>query len=143
MATFSLTSFAAVVTGMIVEVDHAMREALEEAGTIVQEEAQRVIGTYDYNWTPLSPYTLARKSADTPLLETGEMRESIQHEVNGNIIPGLRVYIGSDNMKAVWHEFGTSRIPARPFLRGALDHTIRDIVHRTGRRVHTRMHLRY
>jgi hypothetical protein len=27
--------------------------------------------------------------------------------------------VGSNNDKAVWHEFGTSRIPARPFLSAA------------------------
>ncbi len=28
----------------------------------------------------------------------------------------MSAYVGSNNMKAVYHEFGTSRVPPRPFL---------------------------
>lgn len=127
----SLTSFAALAAGMVATLEHEMSKALEESGQIVEKEAKRVIGTYDYNWKPLAASTLARKSADTPLLETGEMRESIEHTVLGHT-----AYVGTDDEKAAFHEFGTSKIPARPFLRGALDHKITDIVEATGRRVH-------
>jgi integrase len=77
-------------------------------------EAKRVIGTYDYGWPSLAASTLAKKSADTPLLETGALRDSIQWNSSGNI-----GHVGSDLDKAVWQEFGTSRIPPRPFLAGA------------------------
>jgi HK97 gp10 family phage protein len=78
---------------------------------LVAAEAKRVIGTYDYGWPQLKPETLARKFYDTPLLETGEMRDSIEWHAEG-----LRGEVGSNNDKAVFHEFGTSRIPPRPFL---------------------------
>jgi hypothetical protein len=40
---------------------------------------------------------------NTPLLETGEMRASIEWNAEGN-----EGRVGSNNEKAVWHELGTS-----------------------------------
>jgi phage gpG-like protein len=85
-----------------------------KACEMVCEEAKRVIGTYDYGWPQLSPATLAHKFFNTPLLETGEMRASIEWNASGN-----EGHVGSNNDKAVWHELGTSRIPPRSFLAGA------------------------
>lgn len=131
MGTFNLLGFAAFATGLVAHMEHEIHNSLEEAGKIVEEEAKRVIGTYDYNWTPLAASTLARKAADTPLLETGEMRDSIEHSVSGRT-----AYIGSNSDKAVWHELGTSKVPPRPFLQGAVDHKIEEIVEKTGHNVH-------
>jgi hypothetical protein len=47
-----------------------------------------------------------------PLLETGEMRASIEWNAEGK-----EGHVGSNNDKAVWLELGTVRIP--PFLKGA------------------------
>jgi phage gpG-like protein len=93
--------------------ENHVHEALEHAAVIVEDESKRVIGTYDYGWAPLKPATVARKSnGDTPLLETGEMRESIEH-----VVQGKSAHVGSNNDKAVWQELGTSRgIPPRSFL---------------------------
>jgi hypothetical protein len=85
---------------------------------MVCNEAKRVLGTYDYGWPSLKAETIARKiHGDTPLLETGELRASIEWIADGN-----HGAVGSNNDKAVWHEFGTSRIPPRPFLAGAAAH---------------------
>jgi phage gpG-like protein len=71
-----------------------------------------VLGTYEYGWPPLKPATVARKSTgDSPLLETGELRDSIERDVQDHV-----AYVGTNNKKALWHEFGTSRIPPRPFF---------------------------
>jgi hypothetical protein len=51
---------------------------------------------------------------DSPLLETGELRDSIQFNSSGN-----EGHVGSNLDKAVWMEFGTSRVPARSFLAAA------------------------
>jgi hypothetical protein len=51
---------------------------------------------------------------DTPLLETGELRASIEWNSHGN-----EGHVGSNNDKAVWHELGTAKIPPRSFLVGA------------------------
>jgi len=109
--TFSLTGFIAhlgVMKHTMSMVEHAI---VARACQMVADEAKRVIGTYDYGWPQLKPETLARKFYDTPLLETGEMRASIEWHTEG-----LRGFVGSNNDKAVFHEFGTSRIPPRPFL---------------------------
>jgi len=58
---------------------------------LVCNEAKRVIGTYDYDWPQLSPATLAHKFFNTPLLETGEMRDSIEWNSSGNL-----GYVGSN-----------------------------------------------
>ena len=50
----------------------------------------------------------------SPLLETGDLRDSIERDVQQHV-----AYVGSNDNKALWHEFGTSRIPPRPFLGGA------------------------
>jgi phage gpG-like protein len=93
------------------QVEHAI---VARACEMVCEEAKRVIGTYDYGWPQLSPATLAHKFFNTPLLETGEMRASIEWNADGN-----QGFVGSNNDKAVWQELGTVKIPPRPFLAGA------------------------
>jgi hypothetical protein len=45
------------------------------------------------------------------LLETGELRDSIKWNSDAH-----EAYVGTDNEKGRWHEFGTATIPARPFL---------------------------
>jgi hypothetical protein len=87
-----------------------------------EPEARRVIGTHDYNWPELAPSTLARKAADTPLLETGELRDSI-----GVTIGDREASVGSNNDKAIWHELGTVHIPPRSFLMGAATHVGADV----------------
>lgn len=133
-AEFSLTSFAALTTSMIFEVDHAQHKALEEAAKIVEEEAKRVIGTYDYGWTPLAASTKADRvhkgfPADEPLLRTGAMRDSIEHKV----ISSREAAIGSNNDIAVYQELGTSKIPPRSFLVQAAIHKEADVAHEIGR----------
>jgi hypothetical protein len=54
---------------------------------------------------------------NSPLLETGEMRASIEWNSHG-----LEGHVGSNSDKAVWQELGTSRIPPRSFLVGAAVH---------------------
>lgn len=126
-------AFATFLTEMTVGIDGVQRTVLERAAQIVEDEAKRVLGTYDYGWPPLAPSTVARKAAgDSPLLETGELRDSIAHNIDhpspaalggrwmGVGVHPMSAFVGSDNDKAVWHEFGTSRVPPRPFLSQAL-----------------------
>src|SRR5258705_4586767 len=99
-------------------IEHDMNELgpaiVAAACQMVHDEARRVIGEgYDY-WPALKPETLAHKMMNTPLLETGELRASIEWQSHG-----LEGAVGSNNDKAVWHELGTARIPPRSFLMGA------------------------
>jgi HK97 gp10 family phage protein len=122
MREFSLSGFATFLAGAAVEIHHSEHEALEKAAVIVETEAKRVIGTYEYGWPPLAPSTLEKKAADTPLLETGKMRDSITHSVSGN-----EARVGSNEDTALWQEMGTVRIPPRPFLQGAVQHKIKEV----------------
>jgi len=72
----------------------------------------------------------------TPLLETGELRNSISWDApihEGRETVG---YVGSTDPKSVFHELGTVRIPPRPFLSTAAaqqEEKIHDIM---GRLIH-------
>ena len=102
-------------------IEHDMHDLgpaiVARACQLVAAEAKRVIGEGYADWPALKPETLARKFYNTPLLETGEMRASIEWHAEG-----LHGEVGSNNDKAVWHELGTSRIPPRSFLAGAAQH---------------------
>jgi hypothetical protein len=95
---------------------------------MVCDEARRVVGVGYDDWPALKPETLARKIGPGPLLETGELRESIGWQSEG-----LEGQVGSNNDKAVWQELGTSRIPPRSFLAGAAQH-MEDNIHKMAAR---------
>jgi HK97 gp10 family phage protein len=99
--------------GLLLEASHA--KMLKEAAETLRDSAKDAIGTHKFGWEPLAEATLARKQADTPLLDSGELRDSIECNSDERV-----AYVGSDNPKAEWHEFGTPKIPARPFLGGAI-----------------------
>ena len=52
-----------------------------------------------------------------PLLRTGEMRDSIGHQVDP---VQLELVVGATDRTAVYQEIGTSRIPPRSFLGRAM-----------------------
>jgi phage gpG-like protein len=93
------------------EVEHAI---IARACEMVCAEAKRVIGEGYPEWPALAPETLAHKMGKGPLLESGELRASIEWNAEGN-----EGYVGTNNEKGLWHELGTSKIPPRPFLMGA------------------------
>jgi hypothetical protein len=126
MATHTLASFAAHLYAVNAVLENQTHHGLRDAGEIVKREAQRVLGTYDYNWPQLAPSTIARKrsQANTPGIETSEMHDSI-----GVHLERTNVEIGTDNQKAVWFELGTNRgQPPRSFLAGALIHKKDEVV---------------
>lgn len=99
---------------------------MERAAQLIETRAKAAIGTYAYGWPPLAASTLAKKAADTPLLETGAMRDSIGHVVAGD---GMSASVGSNEDKAVWQELGTSRgIPPRSFLAETARRSAADVV---------------
>lgn len=116
----SFAGFATFLGGMIAEVEAAKGRALEEAAKVIEKEAKRVIGTYDYGWKELAPSTQDTRESlgfepDEPLLRTGELRDSIGH----TIVSKDEAAIGSNEDKAVYAELGTATEPARSFLAGA------------------------
>jgi len=132
MAGMTLTGLAGNLTALALELEMRKHEALEAGAEIIEKEAKRVIGTYDYGWTELADATKKDRtdkgfSENDPLLRTGEMRESIGHAVHGDTAS-----VGSNDDKAVWQELGTSRIPARSFLMGAAVHKEKEVVDAIG-----------
>lgn len=70
-------------------------------------------------WQPLSPITIAKKGFDQPLVETNAMRTSLlepghAEHVGGTANRGL--LFGTSDEKALIHQNGAGRIPARPFV---------------------------
>lgn len=102
--------FAAHLAAMIAAEQAAKHEALEEAAQIIETKAKSFMGNYGAGtWPPLKPATIERKATgDSPLLETGELKGSIEHTVVGD-----HAYVGSNNQKAIWQFNGTSKIPPR------------------------------
>ncbi|SIN82964.1 hypothetical protein SAMN05443247_00028 [Bradyrhizobium erythrophlei] len=94
---------------------------LDKVGELASTMAAAYIGHYQPGWPRLAESTLERKAADTPLLETGEMRDSIRHEVDPIM---LEMVVGSNDKRALYQELGTSRIPPRPFLGLAMAHSM-------------------
>jgi phage gpG-like protein len=131
----SVGDFVQYMSGQAATLPALEHAVLNTVGRLVKHEAQRVIGTYDYGWSPLAEATQqdrVRKGfpADEPLLRTGELLRSIEHKVVGRT-----VHIGSDLDIAMFQELGTQRIPARPFLSGALAHKQEYAVSLVGRAV--------
>lgn len=112
-----LEQFARAMATAGAELEIVLHKGVVEACKLLQTTAKEAIGTYEFGWPALKPETVARKAnGDTPLLETGELQSSIEYNVDW-----LEGCIGTNDYKAAWQEFGTSRgIPPRPFLGGAV-----------------------
>jgi hypothetical protein len=104
--TFSLLGFVAHLHAVERDMNSLGPAIVARACEMVAAEAKRVIGVGYDTWPQLASSTLGKKFYNTPLLETGEMRNSIEWQAHG-----LHGEVGSNLDKAVWHELGTSRIP--------------------------------
>jgi phage virion morphogenesis protein len=72
-------------------------------------------------WQPLSQATIARrrKKSDKILRDTGALMNGINYQVSGD-----SVTVGPNVWYGMFHQFGTKRAPARPFMpirNGAVD----------------------
>ena len=102
------------------------------AGMAAAEKlAKSFIGEQQPGWDDLAASTIEEKTAlgypvPAPLLREGELRDSIESEVEtlGSEIVGA-VY--SDDPVAEWMEYGTSRVPPRPFIFPAVIQTLPEI----------------
>ena len=106
-----------------------MHAAIVESGKLVEETAKENIGHLQPEkgpfeaWKPLAPSTIEDKrrlgfdGSDhyKPLYRTGKMKASIDLVVFGN-----GFVVGSRDPVAGYQEFGTSRMPARPFIQPAM-----------------------
>lgn len=118
----SFAGFATHLMAMEAAVKTAEHEGLKKVAQLVEDTAKAEIGHYQAAvgpfpaWAPLAESTEVQKAAKgypagAPLLATGEMRENISHQVDGDT-----AVIGSPDERMVYHEFGTSKMPPRPVL---------------------------
>ena len=118
----SLASLAVHVAGAALALEAAGHHGLEKCAQLIEKTAKDEIGEYQPQvgpfpeWSPLADATVADRvakgyAADEPLLRTGELRDSIKHEVHG-----LEAMVGSTSNIAAYQEFGTAKIPPRPFI---------------------------
>jgi hypothetical protein len=127
----SLVQAAAHFAVLEMEMKHVEHAIIVEACKMVAKRAKNVLGTDGYNRPALSPNT--KKTQPGMLLETGEMRDSIHWNVEGN-----EGHVGSDLDKAVWQELGTSGphpIPPRSFLAASAQHEAHAIQKMAGQTV--------
>ena len=75
----------------------ATQQGLEAAGVVVEAEAKGLIVSQN-------------------IIDTGNLLNSVSHEVEGET-----ARVGTAVEYAVYQEFGTSRMAARPWLRPAVD----------------------
>ena len=108
--------------GLAAEMLVAEHEGLELAARLIEKEAKREIGEYQngagpfVGWAELADSTKTDRvsqgfTENDPGLRTGEMRDSIEHVVQGN-----EAHVGSDDQNLVWFELGTSKQPPRSVL---------------------------
>jgi phage gpG-like protein len=62
------------------ELPKAEHEILEKSCMLFEDSAKNAIGSYLFGWPPLGEAAVA-KHGDTPLLDTGALRDSIEHNV--------------------------------------------------------------
>jgi hypothetical protein len=81
---------------------------------MVAQKSKDLIGVPKPEWPPLAPSTLrAKGNVNTPLLETGKLRSSIEFTV----VDSRHGKVGTNDPVGEFHEFGTSRgLSPRPFL---------------------------
>lgn len=118
----SLEALAVRLVAQAMKQDVILNAGLEKICQAVENTAKGEIGTYQPAvgpfpaWAELADSTKADRLAkgfteNDPLLRDGALRESISHEVHA-----LEAVVGSDSDIAVYQEFGTVKIPPRPFL---------------------------
>lgn len=122
----SFGSYLAHLEKILIQAPAAEKRLLNAIGIEVEAKAKSKFGHYQNavgpfeKWDELTEGTQedrVRKeyTPNDPLLRDGTLRESISHSVHGKTVS-----IGSTNEIMPYHEFGTSRIPARPVLGPAM-----------------------
>src|ERR1700682_5285481 len=111
----TLEQFEAALAKTIGTVKPRLEIGLEKFGEVVEIAAKAELGHYQPGWAPLAESTLADKAAKgfpvpSPLLRTGEMRDSIKHEVNPFSAFAMSVTVGSTDKRGLFQEMGTSKI---------------------------------
>jgi phage gpG-like protein len=113
MGILNLAEAAARFAAVEADLELAREPMIAAACQMVAGRSKDLIGVPKPEWPPLAASTLERKGGvNTPLLETGALRDSIEWNADRN-----HGYVGSNSDIAVFQELGTSRgVPPRSFL---------------------------
>ena len=122
----SMSAFVSHLAKLPAEIAVAEKAGLTTATHLLRDKAKESLGEYQDAvgplpaWAELAASTQAERSLqgytpNDPLLRSGALRDSIQAEVTDD--PIGRVY--TENEHAAELEFGTVRMPPRPFMGGA------------------------
>lgn len=117
-----IESFLLHLTSVSLAIEHVEEKVLEKAAVIIETDAKNQIGHYQSDvgpfngWPELADSTKKDRVAkgfteNDPLERTGELRDSIGHEVAGK-----EAAVGSTSDIMVYQELGTPTIPPRPVL---------------------------
>jgi hypothetical protein len=109
---FTLGQFAARLVIAAETVRLGNEEGLEKAAAMLENHAKGLIGHPNGEWPPLAESTLEKKGMNTPLLETGALQASIGHTVPDP----HNAYVGSNDEKLKFSEFGTVHEPPRALI---------------------------
>src|SRR5450631_1773138 len=123
LAALAMHLTSAVLPGLSREVHHGLKQAAEAIEATAKEEIgvyQDAAGPFPA-WAPLADATVADRvskgfTPDDPLLRTGELQDSIVHEVGD-----WEATVGSIDPVMKFPEFGTVKMPPRPVLGPALE----------------------
>jgi len=118
----SLGAFALHISSLQARQQHAAEKGLKKVAQAIEKTAKSEFGVYQpavgpfSEWAPLAESTQEERlrlgfTPDDPLLRTGQLKNSISHEVHGT-----EAAVGSPSDVMVAQELGTPRIPPRPVL---------------------------
>lgn len=135
--TISIPEFSTVVEQLgdqVVSMDftQVLDDFLPE---IASQHSEMFGGQHDSNgspWAVLAPSTVARKGQDRILFETGALMESLVTIGGSNNIAEAfprGLVFGTSDEKAMFHQEGTLRMPARPPV-GLSEETLDRLVNR-------------
>jgi hypothetical protein len=118
--------FEQALSASIKAIKPRLEIGLDKVGELASTMAAAYVGEYQEGWPVLAEATIKSKAAagyavPDPLLRTGEMRDSIKHEVDPIL---LEVVVGSNDKRALFQELGTVHIPPRSFLGLALRNSL-------------------
>lgn len=89
--------------------------AIQLEGAIKKDLSQLGTGR-SYRRTKAGLYHIASAPGSPPATDSGRLRSSITHEI-GRDVDGLVARVGTNVKYAVYLEFGTRKMAARPFMR--------------------------
>ena len=94
---------------------------LDDKSKEIKLAIQNTINNQTENWTPLKDETVRRKGSNIILKETGQLVNSIEVTKEGEstyvVSPQGEHSSGLSNSElAMIHEYGTERVPPRPFI---------------------------